>query len=114
MLEDDLWEDLLEPYEANPAVAFAMAQTLATLHRILAQGSDGTQEVIQFLDNGIREIYQYTHFHQACFSLYQRAISPEGLLPQFDPIIIVDEIDKPEARTKRPVKKSKSGRRVRR
>jgi len=116
LLDQDFWEGVLEPYAANPGVAFAMAQTFAILQNAL-KDPDGTKEVVQSLEHGIRELYRYTDFHQACFRLYLQAISPRGLLPKHDPTFIVEELDKPK-RLKKPNKgmrsKRKSGRRVRR
>jgi len=116
-LDEDFWQPVLEAYESAPCLAFAMAQNFAMLQLTLAKGADGTQEVIHSLDSAIRELYQYTDFHQACFRLYLQAISPKGLLPQHDPTFIVEELDKPKG-LKKPNKgknrQRKSGRRVRR
>ena len=69
-----------------------MAQAFVMLQETL-KGPDGVQEVTQSLDNGIREIYQYTDFYQACLRLYARAISSETLPPHLDPTMLVRELD---------------------
>ncbi len=108
-MNEDFWQPILEPYAAAPSLAFAMAQTFAMLQRALARGRKGSKEVAQSLENGIRELYQYTDFHQACFRLYRRTISPDvGLEPRFDPTMILEELDKPGR--KRTIKKRKSSR----
>jgi len=110
ILEEDFWQPVLEPYEAAPSLAFALAQTFALLQRTLAKGRKGRNEVAQSLETAVRELYQYTDFHRACFRLYRRAISPEvGLEPRFDPTMIVEELDKPGR--KRATKKRKGSRR---
>ncbi len=91
ILEEDFWQPILEAYAAEPTLAFAMAQTFAMLQRALARGPKGNKEVAQSLENGIRELYQYTHFNQACFRLYRRAVSPKGLATHLDPTMLVDE-----------------------
>ena len=95
VLDEDFWQPILAAYETAPSLAFAMAQTFVTLQETL-KGPDGVQEVTQSLENGVREIYQYTDFYQACLRLYAQALSPEGLATHLDPIILVGELDKGE------------------
>ncbi|HET6891085.1 MAG TPA: hypothetical protein VFH31_08280 [Pyrinomonadaceae bacterium] len=85
----------LEPYGKEPTLAFGLAQTFAMLQQALAKGPAGNREVIKSLENGIRELYPKTHFNQACFRLYLRAISPESLATHLDPLMLVGELDKP-------------------
>jgi hypothetical protein len=108
-LDEDFWQPILEPYENNPGLAFGLAQTFVMLQRSLAKGRAGRKEVIQSLENAIRELYPYTHFHQACLRLYARATSPEALPTHLDPTMLVDQLDKPGR--KRTTKKRKSSQR---
>ena len=91
VLEEDFWQPILEVYETAPSLAFAMAQAFVMLQEAL-KGPDGVQEVTQSLEKGIREIYQYTDFYQACLQLYARAISSETLPPHLDPTMLVREL----------------------
>ena len=95
VLEEDFWQPILEAYETAPSLAFAMAQAFVMLQETL-KGPDGVQEVTQSLEHGIREIYHYTDFYQACLRLYALAISPETLPPHLDPTMLVRELDNGE------------------
>jgi hypothetical protein len=95
VLEEDFWQPILAAYETAPSLAFAMAQAFVMLQETL-KDPDGVQEVTQSLESGIREIYQYTNFYQACVRLYAQAVSSEGIATHLDPIILVGELDKGE------------------
>jgi hypothetical protein len=110
--EDEFWNNTLSlAFEKQPSLATALAQHFDELRDKLAEGK--VQEVIEILNDGITEIYPYTDFHQACFKLYRRYISKQGLLPAHDPLTVEKDLEeadrKREAKLKRkkPVKAKK-------
>ena len=69
-----------------------MAQAFVMLQETL-KDPDGVHEVTESLENGIKEIYQYTDFYQACVRLYAQAVSSEGIATHLDPILLVYKLD---------------------
>jgi hypothetical protein len=100
--EDEFWHDTLSAFETRPDLATPMAQNLAALRDMLAEGDEGIRDATEILNDGIREIYPHTDFSQACMKLYDRYISKEGLLPKADPILIIENLE--EAKQQHPKK----------
>jgi hypothetical protein len=84
MIEEDLWDCVLKPYETDPANAFILAQCFWLLRQTLTEGPDGVQQVIRLLENGIRDLYPYTDAYQASYTLYERLVTGEGLSREGD------------------------------
>ncbi|MGH9967998.1 MAG: hypothetical protein ACREBG_09235 [Pyrinomonadaceae bacterium] len=89
----ETWESVLEPYASDPSRAFILAQTFSILQQTIAKGPEGPQEAIAALELGIKELYQYTDVHEACYVLYERLVK-DGLDPSLDPRATVRHLNK--------------------
>lgn len=90
MIDDDLWNGVLEPYATDPDRAFILAQILFCLKQDL-DSRKGKASVSHALDLAIEKLYPYTANHKASQKLFTLALKGD-LKPEHDPTIIIRKL----------------------
>lgn len=83
MIDPELWNGVLEPYENDPQGAFILAQIFFYLKQSL-ETPEGNETVSQALELAIDKLYPYTEHFQASRKVFTTALSGD-LKPKDDP-----------------------------
>lgn len=87
MIDDEIWNDVLEPYATDANRAFILAQILFCLKQTL-DSPKGKASVSHTLELAIEKLYSYTEHHRASFQLFQIALVG-NLKSEHEPTLIL-------------------------
>ena len=106
LADQETWEIILDPAFCNdPGAADCLAHLLFVLKKAIASGPEGSLQVLNTLQDGIRMVWPYTEEHKLAYELYEIYLSGD-LKPWDEPRQLLEgalERVKTKRSSKRPI-----------